>query len=351
MMFQSTRALLLIVCLSLLRVHGISAQQECDAAGGGSGTCGGGGGEATTSCNKDSAPSPSSAACSVPSSLYDDGGTAVAYTPNAPESSTVCQASNYTISKYRAARWPWTRSVWKQAPQISLKLNLLGCSSSTQKDPNTIDSSGSRDKSCCCRALPPEVDATVEVWQARPDGTYSSLRDAASGDCRARASTRRSHAASSSSSSSTIVFDTVAPGSVGSLGGLGGRDSMPFGPPVIHAMVHAHGFAPVLIDVPVSLDMATMAATSGCTDFRGAAWVRRPSDAHYRIASWRGDAQRNTVELEVDILLPKSADAAATTSSASASTLCPSFAYGMPSSFFFEPIAVCAPSMLNFFNL
>ena len=261
----------------------------------------------------------------------------MAYTPHAPESHTICEPANYTrtttTTKYRPAGWAWTRSVEQQAPRLSLKLHVLGCGLSSAQGPTPEDL-------CCCHDLQ-TTNFNVEAWQARPDGSYSSLRENAGavGDCRA----------SQSTSNSFVVFETVAPGSVGSMGGMGGgRDSMPYGPPVIHVMIQAQGYAPILVDVPVSIDMATFQKSSFWgSDFRGAAWVRRPSDAHYRVTGWRGDKSRNRVEMDVDIMLPQTT----TAGSSSRSELCPSIAYGLPSSFFFEPIAVCAPSMLNFFAL
>ena len=313
--------LVLVVVLSLTRVQ--CDAQECDAA---DETCSSSSNfRSRSSCDVRTP----AASCAVPLSLYSDGGTAVAYRPHAPESHTICDAMNYTVTKYRPAGWAWTRSTYRQAPQLSLHLRLLGCASSD-------------DESCCCRALPPSTSTKVEIWQARPDGTYSSLRDQheALGDCRA-------------SANGSVVFETVAPGSVGSLGGLGGRNSMPYGPPVIHVMVQVPGYASILVDLPVSIDMTTYRQASFWgPDFRGAAWVRSPitHNAHYQITAWRGDPEANRIEMEVDILLPQQATKTTKTTSI-ATELCPSFAYGLPSSFFFEPIAVCAPSMLNFFAL
>jgi hypothetical protein len=55
---------------------------------------------------------------------------------------------------------------------------------------------------------------TLEIWQARPDGTYSSLTGD-DYDCRARI------VPNSLDASSSVLIDTFAPGSTGCLGGLG----------------------------------------------------------------------------------------------------------------------------------
>ena len=158
--------------------------------------------------------------------------------------------------------------------------------------------------------------AEVEVWQARPDGTYSSLRRT-SGDCRARQ--QRNITTTTTATTSTITFDTVAPGSVGSLGGLTGDSSSgmydlpPYGPPVLHILARATGHAPVLVDVPVSTAMADDdVASHSFWDLRGAAWVRGSEESpRYRItsAAWRrdhgGDDDDRVLEIHVEIRLPR----------------------------------------------
>lgn len=255
--------------------------------------------------------------CGAPSSIYSSGGTAVAYTQNQPVSSIICDAA--INPKYRIAGWPFSRSTWKRAPKVQLKINLLGCRT--------------KENMCCCDAL---NEAEIEVWQARSDGTYSSLTGY--GECRARGHTRNG----------SIVFQTTAPGSTGSLGGLGpsGLEFAPYGPPVVHILAKAAGHAATLVDVPVSVNMKTLEqGLFWGPDFRGAAWVRSTEDSRFRIASWKDFPDQNRFEVEVDILLAEAPD------KSSSSELCQSFLYGLPSSFFLEPMAVCAPSMLDFFDL
>lgn len=255
--------------------------------------------------------------CVPPSSIYGSGGTAVAYVPNQPVSSTICKTADQ--SKYRVSGWPFSRSTWNEAPVVQLKINVLGCKA--------------LGNTCCCQPL---NDVEIEAWQARPDGIYSSL--AGGGDCRTRSQSRRGR----------VVLDTVAPGSTGSLGGIGpsGWDFAPYGPPVLHVLVKTAGHAETLVDVPVSVNMETLEQGSFWgPDFRGAAWVRAKNKSRFKIVSWKGYPELNRVELEVDVYLPFAPGIPST------NYLCPSFVYGLPSSFFLEPIAVCAPSMLDFFDL
>jgi len=370
-----------------------AAQQECEATeGGGGGTCAGGAtstiGSSAGSTKSSSRPPPRypceegdfpASLCGVPASLYDAGGTAVAYTPHAPESSTVCDAAKYQEHAYKVAQWPFYRSQrGGGAPKVSLTVSLLGCDNVSLSS-SAKGSGAENEPQCCCHALlvPPPNGATVlaevQVWQARPDGTYSSLRHHTSGDCRARQQRNiTAAAATATTSSSEITFDTVAPGSVGSLGGLAGDsgsmyDLPPYGPPVVHILARATGHAPVLVDVPVSTAMADDGDFSNNSlfwDLRGAAWVRgrrrQDEPPRYRItsAAWgrnHGDDDDDRVlEINVEIRLPRYNEEAAAASTVALSEqrqLCPSLVYGLPSSFFLEPIAVCAPSMLNFFDL
>lgn len=264
--------------------------------------------------------------CQESTSIFGSGGTAMAYVPDQPISSSICKEylSEANSAAYCGANWPFSRSKGrKRSPRLQLKINLQSC----HKRENN---------KCCCQNLPTEAE--VEVWQTRSDGTYSSLAGK-DGDCRARSSTRQGQ----------VVFQTLAPGSVGSMVGLGpnGWDCPPYGPPAIHILVHDYLHASTLVDVPVVFDAKTLRQTSFWgPDFRGASWVQKKESSRFRVTSWKGFMDENRIEIELDILLYQ------TFSNASQSTnLCPSSVYGLPSSFFLEPIAVCAPSMLDFFGL
>jgi hypothetical protein len=75
-----------------------------------------------------------------------------------------------------------------------------------------------------------------------------------------------------------------------------------------------------------------------------------------------GLPKQNRIEVNVNVYLtrlprpPSSSSSTATSekadgSSVSSSLWCPSLLYGLPSSFFLEPIAVCARPLLDFFAL
>jgi hypothetical protein len=308
-----------ILCVALLAfcvatASSATAEKVCEAEG----TC-----ESSSGCeNVDSI------ACVPPTSIYGSGGTAVAYAPNQPFKSIICNSTDAGHSNhYRAARWPWTRTKSRRAaaPTVSLKINLHGCESKGNK--------------CCCRAL--NGDAEIDVWQTRPDGTYSSLTSAR-GECRARYSVQNGR----------VDFSTVAPGSTGSMGGLGpgGWDTYPYGPPVIHLLVKAASRTPLLVDIPILFNLQSLEQNSFWGgDFRGAAWVRKSEGVRYRFVSWKGYPKDNRIETEIDVFLHEASLTARTTFLEP--ELCRSFLYGFPSSFFLEPIALCAPSLLDFFDL
>jgi hypothetical protein len=277
-------------------------------------------------------------------SVYRHGGTAQAYKAEAPSKSSVCDSKDYSSGGYRVATWPFSRSSRGNAPHIVLKTNLWSCDDASQ--------SSAKD-SCCCKSMTEEKDAAstvVEVWQTRPDGTYSSLRQGQQeGDCRALLSL-------SNSTTSTLVFETVAPGSTGSLSGLGPSkwEFMPYGPPSIHFLVTSPGHAATLLDLPILLDSKTLNARSfRWPDWRGSAWTKySEKNPPFKIVSWKGDAKNSRIEIELDIFLQVLNDPANEASATSQSALlCQSWLHSSPSSFFLEPMSECAPSMLDFFAL
>jgi hypothetical protein len=242
-----------------------------------------------------------------------------------PEATSVCKTEKYKNSAHRVATWMLSRSSRNDPPKIILKTNIFTCD--TEMD-------GS---SCCCEPL--TAISQIEIWQARPDGTYPRLSEKNDGDCRTRMTT----------SESSLVFETVAPGSVGALGGLAPfSDMMPYGAPVIHMLVSSPGHAPALFDLPVIVSSGKTTLERGRfrgPDLRGVAWVKDGKESPYKVVSWNGHKQSNTVEMEIDIFLAKS------NIFNDAVDFCPSLLYGLPSSFFLEPISLCAPSMLDFFKL
>lgn len=255
------------------------------------------------------------------SSLYSHGGSAQAYVPNAPVKSTVCQENGH--KKHKVATWPFSRSSRETTPKLLVRANLWSCSST--------------EKECCCESLV-EATAKAEVWQARPDGTYTSLQSG-NGDCRATVLPQNGQ----------LQFTTMAPGSTGALGGLGpsGWDAAPYGQPVLHMLLTADEHQALLIHVPIVPHGKTLEQRSFWGgDFRGHAGKKKSEAGPYKVTSWTVDGDAGEIQVEMDVFLTRGSSAEDLTKE-----LCPSFLYGMPSSFFVEPIAVCAPSLLNFFPL
>jgi hypothetical protein len=328
--------------------------------------------------------------CTVPSSVYGSGGSAVAYVPNLPaHSAVVCNATRLSSVPYKVARWPWRRSTMKKkaqphhasvAPTLEIKINLLACQFSSEQ--------GSKVNPCCCQKLSHANDILVDIWHARPDGTYPSIAAAMHSpdarECRTRVTVPPF--------SQSVVVTTVAPGSTGSLYGLGpsGWEFLPYGPPVIHVLVQSsddddtsHSIVPTLVDIPVVIQSGTwQPGRFYGSDVRGGAWMK-PSrkNPQYNITSWIAQPPENHIALEVDLYVPQpsvsgkrnrasslfrtmattaskrlpfsqsKADSRRRSSVEDASVLCPSYIYGGPNSFFLEPIAVCAPSLLDYFDL
>lgn len=318
-----SRILLSVVLCGLL--HRSGGEETCDA----NGVC------------KMSEAAPQQQFCDLPeafcdsgssSSIYSHGGTAQAYKARAPSTSSVCDPTDYASSSLRTATWPFSRSSRGKPPSITFKINLMSCSEPLKGN------------NCCCQTIQ-DSNAQVEVWQARPDGTYSSLRHGVEeGDCRA--------ASNATDTSSPLVFETVAPGSTGALGGLGPSkwEFLFYGPPVIHFLATAPGHAPTLIDLPVLLDKKLAARSYRWPDWRGSAWNKHSDpDPPVQIVSWKGNAKKNKVDIELNIYLLQAQDDGQDADVSS--LLCQSWLPSLPSNFFLEPISECAPSMLDFFAL
>jgi hypothetical protein len=166
--------------------------------------------------------------------LYRHSGSAQAYKANVPIKSAVCNVESATNYYHKVASWPVSRRSSRAAAIMTLEVDLWSCKTTESQD------------DCCCQTLVlNETDtASVEVWQTRPDGTYASLRkNVDEGDCRAQASLEHGQ--------STALFETLAPGSTGILGGLGPSnwDFMPYGRPVIHILA-ADLFRPKDVGAP-----------------------------------------------------------------------------------------------------
>ena len=324
-------ALFLIVLLVSTRLVVANERQQCSAQG---------------SCSSDGC---ATAVClptahKTESSLYRFGGTAQAYKPHAPVKVSICDVpTNATTTvPYRVATWPYRRASYSgntrmKLPEIFLSVTLMTCGES--KKPS----------SCCCQPwnVKSPVTATIEAWQTRPDGSYGSLRPGIEdGACRAKLE-------SNNKGSGAFEFHTSPPGSYGSLGGLGPNkwDFMPYGEPVIHFLVTASaGYAPTLVDVPIYFHWTTLESKSfGWNDWRGSAWMRqRSEDTGYEITSWEADRQRRSISIGLNLFLQHAPE---TVDTFPHDAMCESLFYGLPTSFFREPISVCASSMLDFFTI
>lgn len=190
----------------------------------------------------------------VDNSLYVGGeATAQAYKPNAPIKTSVCDesssSSDYNVHK--VAHWSLWRSDYKDLVPIFIKGNLLSCNSGD---------------ATAAAAAAIGNDATLEVWQPRPNGTYSSIRPGIEeGDCRASVPITTTTKYSNDDDSNidtddinrigTVEFETFAPGSIGILNGLvpsSSRDYLPYKPGAIHMFLNVEGYQPFLIELRMS---------------------------------------------------------------------------------------------------
>lgn len=257
--------------------------------------------------------------CATPASLYSRGGSAQAYKPHAPVKSEVCK---HTTTKHRMATWFLRRSSWRSAPQIKVHLKLHECT-------------GIKESQCCCTPRGKD-DLKIEVWQTKPDGSYSSITPGREeGFCRATLE--------------DLSFTTLAPGSTGIFGGLGpsGWDFAPYGPPVINMLFSTEDYEPQLVHLPIVLDKDLQSRHFSGPDWRGPGLVTyKQLDEKFSITKWKV-YENDKIEIDVNIYLiaTKSSDRSLT------SWMCPSKFYGLPSSFFLEPISVCASYLLDYFPL
>jgi hypothetical protein len=284
-------------------------------------------------CAADKSTDMRASVCTASTWLYGNGGSAQAYRSGAPLSNEVCSVDMAAKYRYKPASWPFSRNSMREgsAPKIDVTLKVHSCEKSMAEQ-------------CQCHLIYDETTrsaaSVVEIWQAKPNGRYSSLRSvmADSNECRAQVPI---------SSTGVVKFKTVAPGSTGVMGGLGpgGWEWSPYGPPKIHILVRASGHAPLLVDVPIMFNPKTLKPRNFILgDFRGAAWTQGIAGENSMvIRSWKADVANSEIALEIDLYLqPSRLDQPA---------FCPSYIYGVPSSFFLEPISICASSMLDFFAL
>ncbi len=285
--------------------------------------------------------------------LYQHGGSAQAYRPNAAVSSTVCPKAMANEVPYKASSWPFTRRTTRKgsAPTLDITLHLWTCQ--PKLDNNNVIST------CACSPVAISESneartAMVEVWQTKPDGRYTSLRSSSDDqDCRATVPI---------SEQGDVTFSTVAPGSTGIMAGLSpssswfwwGGESSPYGPPTIHLLVQAPHHEALLLDLPVLLYPKTLEQrpfSFSSLEWRGLSWSRRRKQKNgngalpYKIVSWIPNKENNHIDVEINIFLKLAADETSSTPN-----FCPS-SFFLPGSFFLQPIAVCARYLLDFFEL
>jgi hypothetical protein len=293
--------------------------------------------------------------------IYQQGGTAQAYKPDQPVKETICNATLIKEQKMRhkVASWPYSRSTRKSPPLLNVTLNLMRCTNQEEAQEEEPATQEGGPQHCCCRPLLAESEnATIEIWQTRPDGTYSSLRAGSDeGECRAKwvASVDNPDEPLDSGAALTEVeFQTVAPGSTGMMGGLGPNrwEFSPYGPPVLHILVRpgVDGVKPLLVDVPVSIDAKTLQEKPFTwTDWRGAAWVKsKQKHPAYNVTSWEADVDSNSVSISVGLFLYDDKDYSV---SYFKKLMCPSLFYALPSAFYLEPISVCGKYLLDYFDM
>ena len=362
----------------------------------------------------------STTSSSVEHYYYHYGISAQSYKPHSPTKNNVCHVHSRGMNKndsvggegggggWRVANRPFWRSEHDVVPLVVVG-TIYGCveesshssSSSSSSTKTTTPSSSSTSSSYI---VPRDDDVsmmTMEVWQPRPDGTYSSLRPGVEeGECRARVPVNVGSSSSSSvddanvmegdgesSSYSNVIgnfrYETLVPGSPGLLGGLvpksGGGDYPPYGPGMIHMYLNIRGYRP-LLDILDTNDLYDWSLplrddTMGRDRFRFRGWDMRPHAARtmgnakvvedaggyggvIEIRSLTRETRHGydlALEVKVDVFLVNDA----TGGGEGDVTVDPIDVFcktrrgflGWIRSFFKMPIAICFPSLLDFFSL
>ena len=304
---------------------------------------------------------------------FDQGISAQTYKPNTPIKSTVCEVddSDDSLSTYNVAHWSFWRSSYTIVPKLIVTANIYSCG-------DNDDGSKSMPVSSISNEEEEEEDddcvIAMEVWQPRPDGTYSSLRPGIEeGDCRASVPIQQNHMNTNNNNEFSnilghVQFSTLAPGSPGVLNGLiplGSRDYPPYSKGNIGMYLNIDGYYPWLGQLSmIELDDILKNKYKGPVG-------RRPHDAknvNDNSSSGSGSSggieiksvtqvSKSFIKVEIDIFIEqrKPEEMMTTSSQDSSDIFCSSSSRGLfnwiTSSFFKEPIAVCFPSLLDFFQL
>lgn len=273
---------------------------------------------------------------------YDAGKSAQAYKPNAPLKKNVCETQGKRAN--RLAR----NFIWRSSKQESMTISIRG---------NVYT---------CAENLSVKSNMTIEVWQPRPDGTYSSLREGVEeGDCRATLLVNDADSIPEVSNMlGRVHFETLAPGSSGLLGGLvpsSTHGEYIYGPGKIHVLINTAGHYPLFEEISMSDIEGVLSNDYGARsnnvhffgpDLRPHVSVAAKINKKHSFGGMELQSSRivdSKLEVEVDFFLapmPKehSVELKATQVFCSAGGWVGSFA-----SFFKEPISVCYRSMLDYF--
>ena len=275
----------------------------------------------------------------------------VSYKSNSPVKSTVCEANNSIQSTtYNVAHWSFWRSSYTTVPKVVVTANIYSCGDPSISSVSSFSTSNEEEE---------DNDSVIamEVWQPRPDGTYSSLRPGIEeGDCRASVPIHQNNNDNEFSNIlGKVQFTTLPPGSPGLLNGLtphGSRDYPPYSKGNIQMYLNFDGYYPWLGQLSMNeLDDTEVG--------------RRPHDAKYNDDSGSGSGggveiksvtqvSDSLIQVEIDIFIEQRKSEEITTGSQdSRDIFCSSRGLfnWITSSFFKEPIAVCFPSLLDFFQL
>jgi hypothetical protein len=223
-------------------------------------------------------------------------------------------------------------------------------------------------------------NAVIEVWQPRPDGTYSSLRNGVQeGDCRATLYITTDSITLNNFHLGNFVFETLAPGSTGILGGLIPSPTSFLGeyPPYsqgrIHFLISVPGYYPLLAELSME-DVGKMLSNDarrrsiardigGRYRFFGGEW--RPHDANvddnngavFGGMELQSATMGDSLLVEISFVLVPMLSGDGRREEMTDKGLgprdifCSSGYFGWIPSFFKEPISVCFSSLLDFFAL
>ena len=290
--------------------------------------------------------------------FYRQGVSAQAYKPNAPMKEEICQVGNGSFLgddySFQNPNNIAHFSFWRSKYNDVLPLVVIGDIYSCDPVLSPLPSPSSDDA------------VTMDVWQPRPDGRFSSLRPGVEeGVCRASIPIDSEKESDFSNFIGRVKFDTLAPGSPGILGGLvpnSYRDYAPYGPGAIHMYLNVDGYYPVL----TKLDMNDLEETMPEKELGGRFQFKGPDIRPHAKRNANNDYDGIEIQdvkrmkskhpgyeymltVKFDLYLVPDEEY---TSSDSTDVFCASKGlFSWISSFFKEPIAVCSPSLLDFFSL